>query len=661
MKKGVLGASFILLCVLLCGLTLQAFASTTVFKTIKKTGGDFRTLQKAIDSIPNDLVAADQSWILEIQDDSLFVEMVVIEKNTDAGHTITIRSADSNLHPVLLVQRQVGILVQNTSYVTIDGLRILGYGTGATIGIKYENSDYGTVQNCDALGLYVGIQTRHSDSVTIRNNDVHSCQFGIYIDEASDNNLVDNNSIYHSVTGGLALSSATNTRAINNKFFNNAYSLFFSSPIQPGNSFTDNILQAGDETKALFYSENPLPQSFTSNFNVLYAPNATIGLIQYVSFKNLNKWQALGQDQDSSHQNPNLENLNPEMIVTSVRKTVGNANADFETITEALNAVSKNLIGANESWVIEIQDSRTYEEPIDLHDFHTSPSHTLTLRAKEGETPILRSGQWDKTVALLRMKYVTLEGLTIDAGKTTWGIRLWGSSFCTIKKCHIFNAIGSGITLISSHSNVITENRIHHNQRCIELIQNSNRNRIEKNAIYRSNGGCGIYLSSASVNLIRENVLFHHNAAIAFYSDVGTYNKFISNIIVHDLKRIAFSINGPVPGGTLFDFNTIFMPEGAIGSINGRFYRTPDEWQALGFDRHSQFTEPKFVSTEEGAEDFTLVPSGGGSSASLSSEPKTDNPAEDKSENNKDDEPSQKRRSKGDILKDLMHRDGSKD
>ncbi|OGQ14434.1 MAG: hypothetical protein A3B70_02170 [Deltaproteobacteria bacterium RIFCSPHIGHO2_02_FULL_40_11] len=632
MKKGILGA----LLLIFWAVTAQAVSVTTIVKSIKRSGGNFGSIQKAIDAIPKDLVTANQSWILEIQDESMYVEPVVIEKITDPSHTLTFRSASLSLHPILLVQRGIGILIKNTSHVTIDGLRILGYGTGSTIGIRVENSDDVTLQHMDVLGLYVGIQTRESDSAVIAHNDVHSCQYGIYVDAESNHTTVEDNTIYHSIVGGLTLSTASHTKIRHNQFFNNSYALFFTAPIGFGNSFTDNVLQAGELTKSLIYSINGLPQQFTSNFNVLHAPNAPIAQVKNETFKNLNKWQSQGQDQDSSTQNPNLENQSPEMKVATVTKTVGNANADFKTITEALNAVPKNLVDANESWIIEIQDSRTYEEPLDLYGFHTSPSHTLTLRAKEGEIPILRSGQWDKTVSLLRMQYVTLEGLTIDAGKTAWGIRLWGSRFCTIKKCHIFNAVGSGVSLIASHSNVIVESRIHHNQRGIELIQNSSRNRIEKNWIYRSRAGCGIYLSSATMNVIQENVLFHHNTAIAFYSDVGTHNKFTSNIIVHDLKRVGISMNGPIPEGTLFDTNTIYMPEGYIGSIRGIFYRTPEEWQALGFDRHSEFTEPHFISTEEGAENFTL------------------NPAKDKSD--KKDNLSQKQRTKDSSMRDLTNR-----
>lgn len=143
------------------------------------TGRDYATLPLAWAAIPADLVAADKSYVIELYNDSEFVQNAQVTlsgKATDVTHTITIRPAAghgfaNNVNVATNALRYniangvgfkgtlnnaVMISVSNP-YVTVDGLQIDTGGTNVCAGISISDAS-SIIQNC--LIEYAGTDTR---------------------------------------------------------------------------------------------------------------------------------------------------------------------------------------------------------------------------------------------------------------------------------------------------------------------------------------------------------------------------------------------------------------------------------------------------------------------------------------------------------------------
>lgn len=151
------------------------------------TGRDYATLALAWAAIPADLVAADQSYVIELYNDSEFVQntqLTLSGKNTDPAHTITIRPAaghgfanNANVATNALrynIANGVGfkgtinsaVMLQNVNpYTTLEGIQIDVTGTSgnACAGLTI-NSPTAVVQNC--LVEYSGTDPR-TDPTTL--------------------------------------------------------------------------------------------------------------------------------------------------------------------------------------------------------------------------------------------------------------------------------------------------------------------------------------------------------------------------------------------------------------------------------------------------------------------------------------------------------------
>jgi hypothetical protein len=149
------------------------------------TGRDYATLALAWAAIPADLVVADQSYVIELYNDSEFIQnsqITLSGKTTDSTHTITVRPAASqgftnNANVVTNALRYniangVGfkgtlngvVMIQvSNAYTTVEGLQIDVGGTNTCAAIVVSN-DTAVVQNC--LIEYSGTDTR-TDPITL--------------------------------------------------------------------------------------------------------------------------------------------------------------------------------------------------------------------------------------------------------------------------------------------------------------------------------------------------------------------------------------------------------------------------------------------------------------------------------------------------------------
>lgn len=143
------------------------------------TGRDYATFAAAWAAIPNDLVAADVSYILEPYNDSEFTLTSTFNmtgKTTDAGHTILVRPAaghsfEDNANVLTNALRYnlangVGInaglyqIINQNAYTTIEGLQVRG-GISNNVspsGFVVNSYDTAVIQNC--LVEYSGADAR---------------------------------------------------------------------------------------------------------------------------------------------------------------------------------------------------------------------------------------------------------------------------------------------------------------------------------------------------------------------------------------------------------------------------------------------------------------------------------------------------------------------
>ncbi|MBI2645625.1 MAG: right-handed parallel beta-helix repeat-containing protein [Deltaproteobacteria bacterium] len=288
-----------------------------MFKTVKKQGGNFSSLGAAVKAIPQDLVSRNESWIIEVQDDGPYIEStVIISQKTDANHTITIRNQTGKTPVLMPTPYSSGFRVRYTKYVTIDGFKIIGQYKAN--GVFIEGSQYITVQNCTILNSDTeGIVLYGSHNSNIHHNRIYSCRNGIHCYYYSQNNIIENNTIYHQLGNGIVLNrNAKYNQVRRNLLFNNPNAIKIESNTGEGNRFEDNILASGPRSQYLYYFSGNIPFQTLSNFNTLYAPSSKIAFVSGNSYSTLSQWQTTSQDLNSTIQDPLLASLDASLFVT---------------------------------------------------------------------------------------------------------------------------------------------------------------------------------------------------------------------------------------------------------------------------------------------------------------------------------------------------------
>lgn len=167
-----------------------------------------------------------------------------------------------------------------------------------------------------------------------------------------------------------------------------------------------------------------------------------------------------------------------------------------------------------------------------------TPSEPITIRAKEGERPLLtQATNRQNVIEITDSSYLVVERLAFTGG--SHGIRLRNSDYVTIQDCELFE---TGDVAISANSGGTYEGL-----------------RLLRNHIHHTNGtGEGMYLGCnndacrVANSLIEGNYIHHTNRASVLQGDgielkEGSYGNTIRDNVIHDTKYpaiIAYSTVG---------------------------------------------------------------------------------------------------------------------
>ena len=188
----------------------------------------------------------------------------------------------------------------------------------------------------------------------------------------------------------------------------------------------------------------------------------------------------------------------------------------------------------------------------------------VTVRAKDGETPVIEQATANNNVVEVRATYLVIRGLTFTGG--SHGIRLINSDFVTIEDCEIYE---TGDVAISANSGGTYEG--------LKLLRNH---------IHHTNGtGEGMYLGCNNDNcriansLIEGNYIHHTNRGTVEQGDgieikEGSYGNVVRDNVIHDTKYPGILLystvgNGPpnvVEGNTVWNVadNTMQVAADAV-------------------------------------------------------------------------------------------------
>ena len=292
--------------------------------------------------------------------------------------------------------------------------------------------------------------------------------------------------------------------------------------------------------------------------------------------------------------------------IIAVRKD--GAGGALTSISAAVNAIPKK---PDTHYVVEIQDSETYEESVVIKK-KSKESATLVVRAQAGQQPKVISSKKKKPAIQIASPYVTVDGLILQGGSRQTGVHIKWADFSTIRNCTISGTRDKntpGIYVQGGSNGQFVDNVITDNEVGILVFNRADENTIRNNLIYENRShGIWLYRKNAG-NQVVNNTLFNNGLEIHLGSngrknnEPGESNEFRNNIIVAGSGGICFAVDrqndpGELPAATISDYNNLFA--GASGAHVGRLdkdtYANLNDWRtASGADLHSLSVDPLLV------------------------------------------------------------------
>lgn len=281
-------------------------------------------------------------------------------------------------------------------------------------------------------------------------------------------------------------------------------------------------------------------------------------------------------------------------------------SGDAASLSAALDELPRNIEAA---YVIEFQDSEVYEEAVGINE-KIKDGGSLTIRAGDGQAPVLRSDKNKVAALTLTSSSTTLEGLIVEGGDRQEGIHIDWSDDHVIRGCVIRGASSDtpGLYIQGGRNNLIIDNDITGNDIGIELHDAANNNVIRNNRIYR-NAERGLWIwKESEENQILQNT-FESNAVEIHLGDdgnikdrAGDNNQFIHNILMASSDGVVLVVRSDediplMPEGTIADYNLLYAPAGATFAEFGDLTIADlSAWQsAAGVDVHTISADPLFV------------------------------------------------------------------
>ncbi len=200
---------------------------------------------------------------------------------------------------------------------------------------------------------------------------------------------------------------------------------------------------------------------------------------------------------------------------------------------------------------------------------------------------------------------------------------------CIVKNNRIHDA-GMGIQIENSFDSVFEGNVISNVQTFGMIIENYGksadfnadseyRNTISnitvKNNLIYNPGSNGIYIYGASGGIIENNTIIYSKPNAGYYGALALarYDTFLSHdwVIKHNIfssqnvTALVTTSTTPLPN-MVIDYN-LYLGSKFYQRIDNTFTaKTTPQWQALGYDQHSLFTDPLFI--DSSTSNYQLVP-----------------------------------------------------
>jgi hypothetical protein len=442
----------------------KTLGALTVVGLVKKTvgsavGRDYATIQAALDSLPASAITAGNSYVLELYNDSLFVENVSWSAGTgwDAAHTLTIRAAPGHGFNSNAAVRSNRLAFDQAHGVAVTGatanLSVLDfYGDNLTVdGIQFQ-----TAGNTDVVAVYTDRQTTFSNCLiahtgppsTTPNEVAYIASGGTVV---ADNCIIigDNDycAAYLEGTDGV---TATNCLAVNpsNRATGSYGFVFDDDGSLAGGLLVQNCAAFGYTTSFRNYSANSASIHAASGHNAtdtsslggfagsgslvsqVYANQfvqpSDAGAVEDFRLKTgaslIDAGLTLSGADISGAVRGTAWDIGPWEYVPTITKTVGTAGRDYATIQAALDSLPASAITAGNSYVLELYNDSLFVQNIRWQAaMATDASHTLTIRAAPGHSfrdhPSVRTNR----LAFNQAYGVALDGL--DPASDTFDVQ----------------------------------------------------------------------------------------------------------------------------------------------------------------------------------------------------------------------------------------------
>ena len=312
-------SAILMLTTLLLIVPLPAGAATYAVR--QDGGGDYTSVQDAIDAIPETL---SEPYIVEIQDDGIYPETVSINgKITDSSNTITLRALEGVSPSIYGQNTYAGAINLGSNYITVEGLTVRAKGDRAH-GILVQ-AHYSIIRNCIVYNAVTanpgsdpvaGIFLDSAGNNRVSENLVYGNINGIRIyDFSSDENRIENNVIHGNTYHGIWIYRSTeNNLIINNTLYQNEREIYVGHGGQwydcgAGNVFKNNIIFAGSGGFGIavdtYDDPGTLPSGTVFDYNDIHAPGGTFAYIDNDTYGSLASWRTgTGQDANSISSDP---------------------------------------------------------------------------------------------------------------------------------------------------------------------------------------------------------------------------------------------------------------------------------------------------------------------------------------------------------------------
>ena len=281
-----------------------------------------------------------------------------------------------------------------------------------------------------------------------------------------------------------------------------------------------------------------------------------------------------------------------------------NPSQPWLTIQAAIDAIPSSL---GEPYIVQVQDSGTYNEQVTVSGKTTSVTNTITIPAQSGQTPTISwSVNSQYVIKIDGVDYVTLEGLKITSNSSYNQIGVWVySSDYFILQNNEIDQNGKndtkGIRVQISNDGKITKNIIHHNYIGAEIYYinpGSNNNTIHNNLLY-DNTAEGIQFHNSGGHSIFNNTIYQSGGkGIAINPDAKSNSVIKNNIIYMVSSGYCVWVSSDGFGtGTVVNYND-YYPTGTaiVGQFAGTDYSTLSDWQGgTSQDVNSISADPLFI------------------------------------------------------------------